>query len=177
MWLGFAAGELLTLLILGILIRARSGERPWKYGTCLLLKEGFGAEENGTLEMDISGITDTVAASRRAEQFCLENGQDARTASHIALCIEEMAGNVIRYGFQDGKAHHLSILLLNKPDYWVLRFRDDCRAFDPVHYVPQENEQPIGIRLVMALAGEARYTCSMNLNNLTLKIQKQRKCS
>ena len=31
-----------------------------------------------------------------AEEFCRQHGQDARISNHIALCIEEMAGNVIR---------------------------------------------------------------------------------
>ena len=81
-----------------------------------------------------------------------------------------MAGNVIRYGFQDGETHHLSVRILDKKEYWVLRFRDDCRAFDPVHYVQSGNENALGIRLVMALAEEAHYTYSMNLNNLALKL-------
>ena len=51
----------------------------------------------------------------------------------------------------------------------MLRFRDDCTAFDPVHYVPQTTEgSDLGIRLVTAMADEIRYTYSLNLNNLTL---------
>ena len=85
-----------------------------------------------------------------------------------------MAANVITHGFtQDGKQHHLSIRILNKPEYWVLRFRDDCGAFDPVHYVPDENSDALGIRLVLAMAEEANYTYSLNLNNLTLKLPKK----
>ena len=81
-----------------------------------------------------------------------------------------MAANVIQYGFGDGKPHHLSIRITDSRDRWVLRFRDDCRAFDPVHFVPEEEGQGIGIRLVLAMADEAYYTYSMNLNNLALKI-------
>ena len=57
----------------------------------------------------------------------------------------------------------------------MLRFRDDCRAFDPVHYVPKEEEQALGIRLILAFAEEAYYTYSMNLNNLALKLPKAHK--
>ncbi|MER1993091.1 MAG: ATP-binding protein, partial [Eubacteriales bacterium] len=113
-------------------------------------------------------------AAREAEAFCLRHGQDARVSSHIALCIEEMAGNVIRYGFQDRKKHHLSVLILSKPDRWVLRFRDDCRAFDPVRYMPADEENGLGIRLVRGLARDVYYTYSMNLNNLALILPKER---
>ena len=84
-----------------------------------------------------------------------------------------MAGNVIQYGFRDGKPHHLSVLIMNKPDHWVIRFRDDCRAFDPVRFIPQGDEQALGIRLVLALAEDAHYTYSMNMNNLALKVPKE----
>ena len=44
-WIGFAAGETLTLILLGILIRKKSGKAPWKDGAYLLLREDFGAAE------------------------------------------------------------------------------------------------------------------------------------
>ena len=70
------------------------------------------------------------------------------------------------------------MLILNKPDHCVVRFRDDCRAFDPVHYTPGEEkqegqeEQTLGLRLVQAIAQDAHYTYSMNLNNLALRLPK-----
>lgn len=52
----------------------------------------------------------------------------------------------------------------------MLRFRDDCRAFDPVSYTPQGEQDALGIRVVMAMADDIRYTYSLNLNNLTIKL-------
>ncbi len=173
-WLAFAAGELLTLITIGLLIRKISGKAPWKDGAFLLLKKDFGAKPEETMETGIACMEDVARAAREAEAFCLRHGQDARVSSHIALCIEEMAGNVIRYGFQDGKKHHLSVLILSKPDRWVLRFRDDCRAFDPVRYMPADEENGLGIRLVRGLARDVYYTYSMNLNNLALILPKER---
>ena len=59
---------------------------------------------------------------------------------------------------------------MRKPDLWVLRFRDDCGAFNPLQYVPRDREDGLGIRLAMKMAREASYTHSLNLNNLTLKL-------
>ena len=171
-WLYFAGGELLTLLAAGMLIRKVSGRKPWEGDAFLLLKKDFGVSGDETLETSITSMEEVTAAAEAAERFCLARGQDGRISSHIALCIEEMAGNVIRYGFQDGKPHHLSVRILDKKDHWVLRFRDDCRAFDPVNYVKSTEESALGIRLVLALAEDAHYTYSMNLNNLALKLPK-----
>ena len=170
-WLFFAGGELLTLLFVWILIYRKTGGIPWHGDYCLMLKNDFGAVKNETLEMQIHSLKEATAAAREAEQFCLKLGQTQRISNHIALCIEEMASNVIQYGFnKDSKDHHLSVRLLHKPDFWVLRFRDDCGAFDPVHFVPEKENQALGIRLVLGMAEEASYTYSMNLNNLALKI-------
>ena len=85
-----------------------------------------------------------------------------------------MAGNVILHGFPaDTRDHHLSVLVMDRGDQWVLRFRDDCRAFDPVHFVPPEPEQALGIRLVLSMTEEAHYTYSLNLNNLVLMLPGQ----
>jgi anti-sigma regulatory factor (Ser/Thr protein kinase) len=170
-WLGFAVGEILMLLAAGLLLLRKTGKKPWEDDAFLLLKRDFGAAKDQTLEMNITSMEEVAAAAQSAEQFCMERGQDERISKHISLCIEEMAGNVISHGFADDKGHHLSVRLLNKEDRWVLRFRDDCRAFDPVHYVPAEGQESLGIRLVLALAEEANYTYSLNLNNLTLRLR------
>ena len=173
-WAAFAAGETLTLLALGLLIFRTTRKKPWKDGAFLLLQDHFGAAPDETLEADIASLEDVTAVSEAAQLFCLRHGQDERISSHIALCIEEMAGNVIKYGFSaDGKSHHLFIRILDKPEQWVLRFRDDCRAFDPLHFIPREEGQGLGIRLVLTMAEEAYYTYSMNLNNLVLKMPKK----
>ena len=172
-WLAFGTGEIITLLAAGILIRKMSGQLPWQKDAFLLLKKDFGVAENRTLETDILSIEEVAAVSEAAEAFCLRHGQDERTASHIGLCIEEIAANVIEHGFpRDGKSHHLSVRITDGEERWVLRFRDDCSAFDPVHFVPVREGQGLGIRLVLAMTAEAYYTYSMNLNNLALIIPK-----
>ena len=170
-WLYFAAGEALALLFTGLLVFRSTGMMPWKDGSVLMLEIGFGVPKDQQLEMDIHTLQEVTDAARRAEEFCRHHGQDARASSHISLCIEEMAGNIIQHGFsKDGKEHHLAIRILHKDKQWILRFRDDCGAFDPLHYVPTEGKDALGIRLVMGMVQEAHYTFSMNLNNLVLKI-------
>ena len=82
---------------------------------------------------------------------------------------------MVEYGFEaeKEKENHLSVLILNKEKQWVLRFRDDCKAFDPVAYVPKGEERSIGIRLVMGITEEAYYTYPMGINNLVLKVKKE----
>ena len=173
-WLHPAIGEILTLALLAVFLRTTlKGKLDWRRpDTWVMLREDFGAAEQELMEADIHTLEEVTAVAEKAEAFCRERSSDSRLSNHIALCIEEMAANTIQHGFdRDGKKHNLSVRLLHKKDHWIIRFRDDCRAFDPVHYIPKEGEDAVGIRLVMALAEEARYTYSMNLNNLYLKIR------
>lgn len=172
-WIGFAAGEALTLLSLMLLIRRTTGKPPWKDGAFLLLAKDFGCAEEDTLNLKVSSREEVAKAARAAGAFCAARRGSERECNRIALCVEEMAKNVVEYGFTAGKENHLSVLILNKEKQWVLRFRDDCKAFDPVAYVPQGEKRSIGIRLVMGITEEAYYTYPMGMNNLVLKVRKE----
>ena len=173
-WLYFPAGECLTLLFIAVLVMILTRKLPWRDGAALLLKKDFGVSPDCLLEMDIRSMEDVTAAAQKAEQFCRAHGRSAKVSNHIALCIEEMASNTIQHGFtMDQKHHDLSVRLLQKEDDTVLRFRDDCGAFDPVSYIPKDSEDALGIRLVLAFARDARYTYALNLNNVCLRIGRE----
>lgn len=171
-WLYFLFGEAAATVFIAIVIRKKTGEHFWRNDSFLLLREGFGAPKEDCLEVDIHNMDEVSAVSEQARQFCLSHGQSSRVANHVSLCVEEKAGNTIEHGFKEGAKNHLSLRIMFKKDYWVLRFRDDCGAFDPVSYMPEETDsgKDLGIRLIQSLAEEARYTYSLNMNNLMLKL-------
>ena len=82
--------------------------------------------------------------------------------------LADVRKNIARHGFGPGGKNLLSIRLQEKDNRWTLRFRDDCSAFDPISHVKHSDGDELGIRLAMRMAYEARYTYSMNLNNLML---------
>ena len=173
-WLYFFAGESLTLLFIAVLVSVVTKKRPWQDGAALLLKKDFDVPPDRLLEMDIHSMQDVAVAAERAEAFCRSRGQSGKVSNHIALCIEEMAANTIQYGFaKDGKHHDLSVRLLQKEEDLVIRFRDDCGAFDPVNYIPKDGEDGLGIRLIRAFARDVRYTYALNLNNLCIRIGRE----
>lgn len=167
-WFYFVLGELLALLFICLVIYRRTKSLPWRNDAALLLPDHFGSGMH-LLELSLSSMGEIPPAVLETEAFCLSHGLDQKTTNHIALCVEEMASNVIQHGFsRDDKPHHLSVRLLKKEDKWVLRFRDDCAAFDPVQYVPSGETSGIGLTIVRAMAKEVRYTSSLSLNNLMI---------
>ena len=169
-WLYFATGEHLALLCAALYVWRRNRAISLSAQAFLLFKDDFGVSPDHLLETEIRSLTDVTAAAEAAEAFCRRHGQSEKVANHIALCVEEMASNAVIHGFAKGKNNRLSIRIQHKDSRWVLRFRDDCRAFDPVSYVPQGENDALGIRLVMAMADDVRYTYSLSLNNLTIKL-------
>ena len=174
-WLYFVLGEGLALLLTALYVWRKNNGVSFKAQPFLLLDRGFGVQKENLLEMDVHSIDEVVSAAEQAQSFCRQHGQSEKTANHIALCVEEMASNTVLHGFEPGKHNHLSIRIQHKGNRWVLRFRDDCRAFDPVSYTPKGEQDALGIRVVMAMADDIRYTYSLNLNNLTIKLSSKAK--
>ncbi len=113
-----------------------------------------------------------IRISRQAEEFCRQNGAGKRTAYLISLTVEEACGNILRYGFCDKKAHQIDLRILKKKTGWILRLRDDCPLFNPVHYLDQfRNDAPeknIGLKMLCAATDDIRYISTLKLNNLMI---------
>lgn len=170
-WLYFAVGETLALMGVMAYVWLKKGGVTWRAEDILLLRNDFGVPEENRLEAiprDVDGVMDY---SRTASDFCRAHGGSERLASHLALCVEEMGGNIAVHGFGREGKNLLSIRLQVKDGRWTLSFRDDCMAFDPISHVEHSGGEELGIRLAMRMADEARYTYSMNLNNLTLVLR------
>ena len=177
-WYFFALGEIIALIGGFVFVRIKSGKRLPDAVDFLLLRKDFGVRDRDLLERNIMNAKQVADVSEEAQKFCLERGADPRIALHVALCIEEVASNVIEHGF--GKLrkveNHLSVRLQNKDRKWVLRFRDDCHSFDPLSYIPKDpltSDTVSGIKLLLGLSDSAKYTNTLNMNNFMLVIDKK----
>ena len=172
-WLYFITGETLTLLLVLAYVWVKKGGVTWRPEDLLLLRDDFGVPKRDRLEANLFDMDGVMAFSRSAADFCRAHGGEKRLATHLALCIEEMGSNIVAHGFDANGKNRLSIRLQVKDGHWTLRFRDDCTAFDPISHIEQSESDSLGIRLAMRMADEARYTYSMNLNNLTLILREE----
>ena len=121
-------------------------------------------------------MTEVIGMSRLAGLFCQENGISKKKAYALALCIEELGGNVIKHGFDDGKPHSIDIRMLIKDDELILRIRDDCRPFnlleqyEILRHQPEDKTRNVGIRMVVESCRDIKYLSTMNTNNLIIRI-------
>lgn len=173
-WLAFLCGESAALVFLCLHVWRINKRVRIQAEDFALLSPAFGAAPGECFERSVHSLEDAVSVSEGASDFCRMHGQRERMSMLVGLCIEEICCNIVRYGFQDGKKHSVDVRLVFRDGSGMIRIRDNCAQFNPVHYIElHRRDDPtahLGIRLVMAEAKDAVYLNSYGLNNLTLQL-------
>ena len=171
-WWSLIIAEILTMLSIYILAAVFKRGIPYRFQDFLFVKEPFGIDPENILAFSIESRGQVVPASESVNEFCLKKGATKRHAYLMALFVEELCENVIEYGFNDGKSHSIDFRVLNTDDGWVLRYRDNCRRFDPVEWLKlheaEDRTKNMGIRLITGMSKDVKYISTMDLNNLTI---------
>lgn len=161
-WISFVIAEMLTLITVTIVIRLRTGRFPRTVDDYLMLDDmGSGEILNISLPNDLDEI---MRRTTEIEGHCISEGVDADSAHRVALCIEELAGNIARHAFPDGGVHYISIRITRSGDDILFRLRDDGRYFNPV----EGKHDGFGIKIAKAVAKDIEYSYTMGMNNLTV---------
>ena len=173
-WLSFIITEVLTFLSIVILAAVRKHGFPYRAKDFLFLKEPFGASEDEFLELSVTDESEVIPASVAIGEFCERKGATEKERMLLSLFAEEMGNNTARFGFSEKKDAGLDIRVVRMEDGWILRLRDNAKAFDPTEWIRiHESDDPtanLGIRLVCGMARQVKYLSTMDLNILTIRI-------
>ena len=177
-WWAFPISQFLVMCYYGIVVAIESRRikihREGLWNRVLLLPDSFDVTDQEKLDMTITEMDEVMQLTDAVWNFCEMHGCDSTRRNHLALSVEELAGNMIRHGFTDGKPHCIEARVLKKPAGYYVRFRNDCLIFDPVKQVQLlSDEDPtyhIGLRMIAGLANDIQYTCVLKLNNILVKI-------
>ncbi len=87
---------------------------------------------SGKLEFNLRSclkdVSDSLLFIRR---FAEEAGLSERQSYVLNLAYEELATNIVKYGFDDSSGHWIKVLLENNAKGVFLTLMDDGREFDP----------------------------------------------
>ncbi len=177
-WLANPIGIVLTILIVPIYVMIYWRRIPKNIDEWLLLRPEFGASPENVLALSIHDMEGVSATATAVQEFCVNRHIGKKQSYYTALCLEEMAGNVVRHGFSgDRRSHSLVIRIVRMEDGVLLRLRDDCIPFDPeemkVLVAEGDAFSNIGIRMVYDIADEVSYQNLLGLNVLTIVIMEQ----
>lgn len=139
-----------------------------------MLPDDFGVSADKQLDITVTSKAEVLGLSERTQNFCETHDIDNRRSMFAGICIEEMAGNIVDYGFDDGKKHFVDVRVIVDGEQVIIRLRDDCRAFDPKKqaelYHSEDPAAHIRIKLCRKIATEFNYVNVLKLNNLIVKI-------
>ena len=173
-WLSYPVGE--ALMILTVLIAAIREKKRFPRSTedLLFLPDTFGAAEEDVYERSFRTVDEVMTSAGELDVFMRAHQAAPRQKLLIPLCVEEMAKNVVQYGLtEDGKKHDAEIRVVQKDGEWIIRVRDNCKAFDPKKWIqinnPEDPAANIGIRMVCGMAKDVQYVNAMQLNNLIIR--------
>ncbi len=102
------------------------------------------------------------------EDVCAQWEMTPRQSFFVSLIIEELVLNIMKFGLQDSKrAHYVAIKLLDNDGEYILRIRDNVKAYNP--FDSQGDEVDVGaMRLITTKAQYYDYQRKLIFNYLYL---------
>jgi len=136
--------------------------------------ENFGIDEDKRLDISIHSMDEVINISERVVSFCKAQGVDRKTSMHAGLCIEELAGNIVKHGFSKKSNSVVDISVIHADDSLSIQLKDNCRPFDPTEqmkiFTPDDPTHNIGIRLISKVSKKMEYRTLLGLNVISIKL-------
>ncbi len=185
LWISWIAADILSLTLIFILIQFRMKKLTLSMEDLFTFGDHFQIPLDDRIALTIRNMQNVITVSKFVQDFSTDHGIIHAHALAAGLAVEEMAGNIIRYGFQDGKDHfiNLIVLYLKKENTVRISITDDCTFFDPVNYSKQFNAQSnpesnastgqpvnIGIHMIATIARDMSYRNYFHLNSVDITI-------
>ncbi len=119
-----------------------------------------------------SNLNEVIAFRERLFSFCKQNGISERDANILGLAVEELAANIVKYGYLDGRKNYMDLNFTIQDDKYMLRIRDDGVPFNPLEYSPKEEGAVTlgGIALIRKMASNFQYMRVLNMNNTVIEL-------
>ena len=94
---------------------------------------------------ELKRMSDAVSA------WSQENNISCAVEFHLALALDEIISNVIRYGWTDSSEHHFNVRLSLLNDELTVEIEDDATPFNPLGVPMPDLDQPLDARPVGGL--------------------------
>lgn len=168
----------LCALLIAVIAWLEKKRFPHSVEALMAIPDSFGVSGDRRMDITVRSMEQVVRISKTIEDFCLQKNIDSTRSYYVALCTEEMAGNIIAHGFtKDKRKHSVDIRLTCMENEIIVRIRDDCVAFNPAEHAqiinPKSREErfkDMGIRMVYSIAKEVNYQNLLDQNVLTIHL-------
>lgn len=142
----------------------------------LNLPDEFHLAPGDVISLDIRDMDDVSLASEQIMLFCKGHKIAKKTAYYAALSFEELAANIVQYGFPQNRDAHpiIDLRVVITDGHFVMRLRDNCPHFDVTKQIAVANapdadpSKNIGIRIVSKTASDISYMHSFETNSIII---------
>lgn len=165
LWLGLIAGDMLAAApaVIAVIRDFRDAAA----------REG-GSDQH--YEMTARSTQEAAEFSQIVKKMCEQQGLHERVCYVASLSAEEMACNIIEWGFDEGGSPGVDLRIAIRDGHVTLRFRDNGRKFDPKRYAEQfvadsdDMTKNYGLRMITGMVSDMQYTCLVDCNLLLITI-------
>ena len=173
-WLAQIAGGVALILIMYIMAWIRGRKMPLSIRDLCCFPDNFAVDNDCRLTISIHSMEEVINISEQVIEFCKRNGVDNITSFRAGLCVEELAGNIVKHGFTNKKNSVVDVCVLKTDEGLTIRFKDNCALFNPAEidaiFVPEDPCKNGGIRLVRKTCKEMEYHILLGLNVLSIEM-------
>lgn len=147
----------------------------------LNLPDYFYLSPGDEISLDIRDLEDVSLGSEQILMFCKGHKIDGKTSYYAALSFEELASNIVNYGFPYNKSSNpmIDLRAVITEDTFVIRLRDNCPQYDVTEQIAAVNEEGsdpvhnIGTRIVSRVASDITYLNTFDTNNIIIRFNTQ----
>jgi anti-sigma regulatory factor (Ser/Thr protein kinase) len=115
--------------------------------------------------------------ARLVDEFGAASGLTDENATDLNLMLDEIVGNVIKHGYDDGLQHQIHVTVRLEGDLATLQVEDDGKPFNPLDVQEPDlnlpiEERPIGglgVFVVKSIADSLEYARDHGRNRVTMK--------
>ena len=145
----------------------------------LALPHTFYFHPGDFISLEIRDTEDVSLVSEQIHLFCRGHKIDRKTGMNAALCFEELALNIIHFGFPKCKRNPCIVFrLVISENELVMSLHDNCPMFDVERYIEHQIDDfrddgniHIGLKMIGSLTENIRYVHSLENNNVILRFQ------
>ena len=171
LWLCYAASGACTLLAMVSL--AKRIQKKENLHDLLLIPKLPEAAKRFDFSITASP-EEAVRLSERVLELADQNPGDARLLGRIALILKEMVVAAAHYAHADSNRGLVDILVHITDEQVTIQMRDNGIAFNPLEYIPEENDGCItdNLQQVKKLANRMEYSRQLGFNTSVLTIER-----
>lgn len=150
----------------------------------LNLPADFHAKPGDIISIDVRNKKDISLVTRQIQLFCRGHGLDESIAVKASVCFEELAENIINFGFPMCKNNPgIDLRVVYTKDELVLRLKDNCPMFDVEKNIARAlsdqkkygKVKSMGLKVIGSISESIRYVHSLENNNVIVSFDLTKK--